>query len=87
MNLSKNKAAAVFGVDRSTLFSWIRRGCPCIEAASPGLPAQLSFKEVLAWRKAHLLRKRWETDESIAEMEAATRERLKSIRKEKLICK
>ena len=80
MILSKNRAAEVFGVDRSTLFAWIRRGCPCIDATKPGLAAQLSFKEVLAWRKAHLAKHRW-PPESIAEMEAAVRQRLKVLKK------
>lgn len=80
MNLSKNRTAQVFGVDRSTLFAWIRRGCPCVEAKGPGKPAQLAFKEVLAWRKAHLAKHRW-PPESIAEMEAAVRQRLKALNK------
>jgi hypothetical protein len=81
MNFSKNRMAEVFGVDRSTLFAWIRRGCPCIEATEPGQSAQLSFKEVLAWRKIDIMSKRWGTDESVAEMEAAARERLKQVKK------
>ena len=47
INLSKNRTAEVFGVDRSTLFAWIRRGCPCVDAKEPGKPAQLYFQAVL----------------------------------------
>ena len=82
MNLSKNSMAEVFGVDRSTLFAWIRRGCPCIDATKPGLAAQLSFKEVLSWRKAHLAKHRW-PPEFIAEMESAVRQRLKVLKRSK----
>lgn len=81
MNLSKNRTGEVFGVDRSTLFGWVRRGCPCIEATKPGLAGQLQFKEVLAWRKADLIRQGWAIDESIAGMEAAVRQRLKLLKK------
>ena len=80
MNFSKNKMAGVFGVDRSTLFAWIRRGCPCIEATKPGLAAQLSFTAVLAWRRSYMAENRW-SDESIAEMEVGARERLKAFKK------
>ncbi len=75
MNFSKNRMAEVFGVDRSTLFAWIRRGCPCIDATKPGGAAQLSFKDVLAWRKAYMAKHRWD-EERIDKMESLARERL-----------
>lgn len=77
---SMNGIARLFGRDRASVYSWIRRGCPCIDATKPGLAAQLDFKEVLAWRKAYMARDR-RSDEDIAEMEAAARERLRAFRK------
>ena len=87
MNFSKNRMEEVFGVDRSTLFAWLRRGCPCIEATKPGLPAQLNFKDVLAWRKIDMMSQRWGTDESVAKMEAAVRQRLKAFQPRRPACK
>ena len=81
MNLSKNRTAEVFGVDRSTLFAWIRRGCPCIDATKPGWAAQLQFAKVLAWRMADLARLGRATDEDIDAMEIAVRQRLKMLKK------
>ena len=80
MLFSINETAEIFGVDRGTVLGWNRRGCPRIDPVGPGKPAQLSFKEVLAWRKGHLAERRW-PDESITEMEARARERLRAFRK------
>ena len=92
-NLSKNRTAEVFGVDRSTLFAWIRRGCPCVDAKEPGKAAQLDFQAVLRWRKETLTQQwgRWiSSDESmqrIAEMEATVRQRLKAFKPRRRACK
>ena len=80
MLFSNNETAEIFGVDRGTVLGWNRRGCPRIDPVGPGKPAQLSFKEVLAWRKAYLAKRRW-TDESIAAMEIVVRGRLRAFKK------
>ena len=77
---SINGIARLFAKDRASIYAWVMRGCPCIDATKPGLAAQLNFKEVLAWRKAYMAQHRW-PDESIAEMETAVRERLKVLKK------
>ena len=86
MLFSINETAQIFGVDRGTVLGWNRRGCPRIDPVGPGKPAQLSFKEVLAWRRIHLSRHRW-PDESIDEMEAAVRQRLKAFKPRILVCR
>ena len=80
MHFSINKTAQIFDVDRTTVSSWIRRGLPHIPQIGLGRPAQLSFKEVLAWRKIDMMSQRWGTDESVVKMEAAARERLKLVK-------
>ena len=77
---SMNGIARLFAVDRASVYSWIRRGCPCIDAIKPGLAAQLSFRDVLAWRKEYLAKRRW-PDESITEMEARACQRLRAFKK------
>lgn len=86
MCFSINETAEIFGVDRGTVLGWDRRGCPRIDPVGPGKPAQLSFKEVLAWRRARLAKLRWD-DERIAKMEAAARERLKVLKPRRRSCK
>ena len=54
MFFSVNETAEIFDVDRGTVLGWSRRGCPWIDPEGPGRPAQLSFKEVLTWRKSRL---------------------------------
>ncbi|MEO7862069.1 MAG: hypothetical protein ABIU05_16890 [Nitrospirales bacterium] len=83
--LSMNKIAQVFGKDRATLYSWIRRGCPCVPPEGPGKPARMDFKTVLKWRKAHWAdRKRWSDHEHttayLTKMEAEVRERLQALK-------
>ena len=77
---SINGIARLFAKDRASVYAWVQRGCPCTEAPKPGLAAQMDFKHVLAWRKAYMTEHRW-PDESIAEMEAAVRQRLKMLKK------
>ena len=48
--LSKLKSATVFNVDRLTIYSWLRKGCPVVDSGGPGKPAQLDFQAVLQWR-------------------------------------
>ena len=86
MFFSINETAEIFGVDRGTVLGWTRRDCPRIDPAGPGKPAQLSFKEVLAWRRARLAKVRWD-EEGIDKMEAETRERLKAFKTRKRACK
>ncbi|MEQ1844640.1 MAG: hypothetical protein ABL983_03565 [Nitrospira sp.] len=51
---SKNQIAAIFGVNRATVYSWIALGCPGSPALRPGAPAALDFECVLEWRLCHL---------------------------------
>ena len=81
MHFSINQTAQIFDVDRTTVSNWIRRGLPHVPHIGLGRPAQLSFKEVMAWRKIDMMSQRWGTDESIAAMEIVVRERLRAFKK------
>ena len=80
MLFSINGTAALFNVSKGTVLAWRRRGLPGIAPTGPGKPARLHFKEVLAWRKAAMARRGWATEETIAEMEAAVRTRLRALK-------
>jgi hypothetical protein len=55
--------AAVFDCDRLTVYKWLSRGCPVIRWPAHGQPAELSFPEVLKWRRQELVAGRyWEED-------------------------
>lgn len=47
---SKSTIARIFGVNRTTVYSWENAGCPMMAPAQPGGPAELDFEAVLEWR-------------------------------------
>ena len=51
---SKSRIAAIFGVNRTTLYSWEGLGCPVSPPLRPGSRAELDFEAVLEWRLCHL---------------------------------
>lgn len=77
-SISINSMAQVFAIDRSSLYSWLRRGCPCTAATRPGKPAQLRFAAVLKWREGYLADQGW-PPEFIDTMATEARERLKAL--------
>lgn len=79
--LSKLQTAAVFGVDRLTIYSWVMRGCPCLPPIGPGKPSRMRFPWVLKWRLKDLEKARWSSPEYISKYERQVRERFSVMRK------
>ncbi|MBY0246031.1 MAG: hypothetical protein K2Q17_00075 [Nitrospiraceae bacterium] len=46
---SKQQIAAIFGVNRSTVYSWEGRGLPVRRPERSGRPAKVDFEEALRW--------------------------------------
>lgn len=46
---SKQQLAAIFGVNRSTVYSWESRGLPVRPPERSGRPAKVDFEEALSW--------------------------------------
>lgn len=46
---SKQQLAAIFGVNRSTIYAWEGRGLPIREPGRYGRPARVDFEEALKW--------------------------------------
>lgn len=71
---SKLQIAAIFGVNRSTIYSWESRGLPVRPPERSGRPAKVDFEEALAWYLASE-EARGVSDEGLAILEAAIRKR------------
>jgi transposase len=76
---SINTMAAVFGVDRGSVYGWIRRGCPCQPAEGPGRPAHMNFAKVLRWRMGELEGQGYYTGDSLAMEETRIRARFQAL--------
>lgn len=68
---SKSRMAAIFGVNRTTIYSWEAAGCPVKPPVRPGARAELDFEDVLMWRlcqlEAHGFSEEWlEITEKVA---------------------
>ena len=75
--LSMNKIAQIFDVDRSTVYSWLRKGCPHGQQRGPGLAGEMIFRDVLAWRLGQLAA--YYTEEGLRLVETQARARLKEV--------
>jgi len=52
--ISKSRMAAIFGINRTTIYSWEAAGCPVKPPVRPGAYASLDFEEVLTWHLCQL---------------------------------
>lgn len=87
--LSMNQIAQVFGVDRASVYSWVRRGAPCGAPAGRGKPGQMVFKDILRWRLARFAERGY-SESAIVEAEAQARARMRELtakRKGGALCK
>jgi hypothetical protein len=80
-SLSINSMAQIFAVDRSTLYSWVRKDCPCQPAEGPGRPARMNFAKVLRWRMGELEGQGYYTGDSLAMEETRIRARFQALKK------
>ncbi len=46
---SKQQIAKLFGVNRTTIYSWENNGLPVRQPERPGRPAKVDFEEALDW--------------------------------------
>ena len=49
MRLSKTELARAFQVSTTTIGNWCNRGCPCLSAGRPGVPAIFTWAAVESW--------------------------------------
>ena len=72
-----NKIAQIFEVDRATVYSWIRRGCPTGQQKGPGMAGEMIFRDVLAWRLGQL--EPYYTEDGLRLVETQARAKLREI--------
>lgn len=71
---SKQQIARIFGVNRSTVYSWENSGLPVRPPERPGRPAKVDFESALGWFLQHEEIK-GTSEQGLEILEAAIRQR------------